>query len=134
MLEPAVSTQAVSALAKALLDRAAAADPTVRAERDLFRPLARAYFRDRERALAGVATPLTTLMLEASRRVWDHLVDSAIRWGRPVPADPLPYLAHDYAVHDILTEVLTHHGRLTPARAARLATAVAGNDLLRGAA
>jgi hypothetical protein len=126
MLEPVVDARAISDLAKALIDRAVAAEPAIRAERDLFRPLARAYFRDRERALAGVAAPLTTLMLEAARRIWDHLIEETIRWGGPWPADPSRRLRGDTRIHGLVTEVLTGTGHLPPERVGRLADAIAG--------
>jgi hypothetical protein len=126
MLEPVVNARAISDLAKALIERATTAEPTIRAERDLFRPLARAYFRDRERALAGVAAPLTTLMLESSRLIWDHLIEETMRRGGPWPTDPSRHLRGDARIHQIVTEVLTTTGHLPPERAGRLADAIAG--------
>lgn len=126
MLEPVVDACAISDLAGALIERAAAAEPTIRAERDLFHPLTRAYFRDRERALAGVAAPLTTLMLEAARMIWDHLIEETMRWGGPWPADPSGRLHGDARIHHVIMEVLTGTGHLPPERAERLADAVTG--------
>lgn len=126
MLEPVVDARAISDLAKALIERAAAAEPAIRAERDLFRPLARAYFRDRERALAGVAAPLTTLMLEAARIIWDHWIEETMRWGGPLPADPARRVRGDARIQGLLVEVLTGTGHLPPERAGRLADAIAG--------
>jgi hypothetical protein len=127
MLEPAVDARAMSDLARALIERAAAVEPAIRAERDLFRPLARAYFQDRERALAGVAAPLTTLMLEAARMIWDHLIEQTMRWGGPWPSDPARRLRGDARIHQVITEVLTGTGHLPRDRADRLADAIVGS-------
>jgi hypothetical protein len=133
MLEPVVDAHAMSNLAKTLIERAAAAEPTIRAERELFHPLAQAYFRDRERALAGVAAPLTTLMLESARAIWDHLIEQTMRRGGPWPTDPSRNLHADAQIHRIITEVLTGTGHLPPERADRLADAIAGAPFTSGA-
>lgn len=126
MLEPVVDEQAISVLAEALISRAAEAEPALLAERDLFDVLARAYFRDRSRALAGVAAPFTTLMLESARAVWDCLIDDALRRGVPLPRDPGRWLRGDGRVHRAVLEVLTDTGHLPWQRATRIADAVTG--------
>ncbi|MFI5933961.1 hypothetical protein [Actinoplanes sp. NPDC051494] len=118
MLEPAINPRDVSDLAATLVERAAACDPAIHAERDLFDTLARAYFRDRERALAGPAVPFTTLMLEAARMISDHRLEEAMRHGTP----PRP-LSGDARVHHVITGVLD---RLPPERAFQLADAITG--------
>jgi hypothetical protein len=124
MLEPVVNPRAITDLAGLLIDRAAAGEPAIHAERDLFEPLARAYFRDRGRALAGAAPPLTTLMLETARTILDHLIDEAVRSGGPFPATPARRLRGDAGVHRVISGVLTEH--LPPDRADRLADALTG--------
>jgi hypothetical protein len=126
MLEPLVNARVISELAARLLDRGAAAEPSLRAEREFFEALSRAYFRDRERALAGVAAPRTTLLLEVARQIWDHLVEESLRWGSPVPADPLTRLRGDARIHRIITSVLTGTGHLPRERAERLTRAITG--------
>jgi hypothetical protein len=126
MLEPVVNARAISDLASRLIDRAAAAEPSLRAERELFEALSRAYFRDRERALAGVAAPRTTLLLEAARQICDHLVEESLRWGTPMPVDPVPRLRGDARIHRVITGVLTGSGHLPRERADRLADAITG--------
>ena len=133
MLEPVVDARAISDLAKTLIERAAAAEPAIRAERDLFHPLVEAYFRDRERALAGVAAPLTTLLLEAARLIWDHLIEQTIRFGGPWPTDPARRLHGDIRIHRLLTEVLVGVGHLPPEQAESLADAIAGAGYPGGA-
>ncbi|AGL17038.1 hypothetical protein L083_3528 [Actinoplanes sp. N902-109] len=104
-----VTPAAICVLASELIDRAATGEPAVRAERELFEPLAEAYFRDRSRALAGAAPPLTTLLLEASRAIWDHLVADAIRHGGPVPRSASSRLRYDAGVRTVLADVLSGH-------------------------
>ena len=124
ILEPAIDTRAISDLAEVLIRRIAAAEPAVRAERDLFRPLARAYFRDRERALSGAAVPRTTLMLETARIIWDHLVAEAIRHGHAWPGDPSRRLRGDARLHHVISRTLA--GALPPVDAERLAGEITG--------
>ena len=116
MMEPLVDARAISDLAETLIRRAVAEEPAIRAERDLFVPLARAYFRDRERALTGAAVPLTTLMLEAARTILDHRLAERLSAG----AGPGPRL------HRVVTEALTGPGHLPPDRAERLAGTIVG--------
>jgi hypothetical protein len=123
-LEPAVDARTIADLADVLIERAMIAEPALRAERDLSGLLKQAYFRDRERALSGVSTPLTTLMLETARMIWDHLIDEAARHGGPWPGTPSRLLRNDARVHRVITLVLTRTGHLPPARAARLADTV----------
>jgi hypothetical protein len=111
MLEPMVDARAISGLAEVLIARAVAVEPAIRAERELFVPLARAYFRDRDRALAGPAVPLTTLLLEAARTILDHRIAERLDPG----AARLPRRIDD---------LLTGAGRLAPDRAGRLAAAI----------
>ncbi|WP_203842087.1 hypothetical protein [Winogradskya humida] len=138
-----VDSRAISRLAEALIKRAG-----VESERDLFRVLARAYFRDRERALGGADVPFTTLMLEAARMISDHLIEVALRPGGPgfrgldlggAGLDGAGLggagrlLSGDVRVHSIIVEVLTGAGRWAPGRALRLADAIAGPALWGGA-
>ncbi|MEU1589738.1 hypothetical protein [Micromonospora sp. NPDC005710] len=93
-MRSAEDEQAVTDLARLMVDRAMVVEPSVDAERALFPMLAAAYFRDRRRALAGlrsggplefgpteVVLLLTPIMLETATVVWAYLVEDATRRG-----------------------------------------------------
>ncbi|GAA2552169.1 hypothetical protein GCM10010435_23030 [Winogradskya consettensis] len=138
MLEPVVDARVISTLAEALIGRAG--ESVAWGERDLFRPLARAYFRDRARALGGAGVPFTTLMLEAARVIADRLVEEALRPGGPGlsgldsgAAGPGWLLRGDARTHRVIVEVLTGAGGWAPDRAFRLADLITG-PVMRGGA
>jgi hypothetical protein len=120
MLEPLVDARAISGLTEVLIARAVAVEPTIRAERELFVPLARAYFRDRDRALAGAAVPLTTLLLEAARTILDHRIEQRLHGASA------SWFPDEVRLDRRIGELLTGAGRLPPDRAARLAGAILG--------
>ncbi|MGW5555845.1 hypothetical protein ACWER9_01290 [Micromonospora sp. NPDC003944] len=86
--------RAVTDIARLMMERATAVDPTIDAERALFPVLTAAFFRDRHRALTGTRSTgalefgaaeavmlLTPIMLETARVVWAYLVEDAVRRG-----------------------------------------------------
>jgi len=89
-----VDERAVAELGGLLLERFGEVEPAVAGEAPLWPALTEAYFRDRERALAGVSTGgslkfglddaailITPLALEAARTVWAYLVEEAAKRG-----------------------------------------------------
>ncbi|GAA2616609.1 hypothetical protein [Paractinoplanes durhamensis] len=143
----------VAEVAKALLERAADAEPAVTAERRAFDVLSEAYFADPKRALAGngngggylkfglpgIEELLTPVFLAAGAEVVKYLsgrVEGFSRktvrriLSRPAPREVPQLTVEQWAyVRTVVENSLMQHTKMSPQRAETIASAVVGDGI-----